>query len=86
MAKDRLKFTRDGMQNLIGAEKLKADLERRAKAIADACNAESEWGGYYSAASTEGDRARARVWNIKRGASDEESRNQRMIRNLDEGR
>lgn len=61
------------------------DLKRRAKAIADAANADSSWGGYYSEVDTSGRRPTARVWNIKHGASDDEARNNRMIRALEAG-
>lgn len=61
------------------------DLERRAAAIAAAANAESSWGGYESEVDTSGSRPRARVWNIKPEAQDDEARNNRIIRNLDAG-
>lgn len=72
--------------DLLTGPEITAELERRAQAIADAANSESSWGGYYSAVTNDGNRARARVWNIKSGASDDESRNGRMLRNLDSGR
>lgn len=62
------------------------DLARRAKAVAAACNSQSEWGGYEWDIDTSGSRPRARVYNIKHSASDDESRNNRMIRALDFGR
>lgn len=62
------------------------DLARRAKAVAEACNAQSKWGGYEWDVDTSGSRPRARVFNIKHDASDDEARNNRMIRSLDFGR
>lgn len=62
------------------------ELERRAAAIAAAANAASSWGGYVSEVDTSGARPTARVWNIKHGASDDEARNNRMIRALEAGR
>lgn len=57
-------------------------LEAAAAAVADAANAESEWGGYEYEVDTSGARPTARVWNIKHGASDDEARNNRLIKAL----
>lgn len=81
-----VKLTSNGIAKLLSDVKVQEDLERRAKKVADACNAESEWGGYYSGPVVGAKRASAHVWNIKRGYSDDEDRNNRMIHNLDEGR
>jgi hypothetical protein len=64
-----------------GAERLIAD---RTKAVEDACNAESSWGGYASATSDDGTRVRGRVWSYARqDGKGKTERAQRMIRNLD---
>lgn len=56
-------------------------LEEKAKAIADACNQQSSWGGYAYAARIEPERARARVWSYDN--RNDEARDHRMIKNLD---
>lgn len=86
MAKSRLKFNRGAIRALMNTPEVAAELEARAAAVAAAANAESSWGGYHSALSTGGVRPHAHVWNVKRGAADDEARNNRMIRNLDAGR
>lgn len=58
------------------------DLERRAQAIADACNNNSSWGGYIAAAGADG--KTAQVWSAD--GRDDEARDQRLIRFLDHGR
>ena len=86
MARSRLRMNERAIADLLTGSEITAELERRAQAIADAANNESSWGGYYSAVTNDGNRSRARVWNIKSGASDDESRNGRLLRNLDSGR
>lgn len=53
-------------------------IDGKAKALADACNAGSTWGGYDWEPGESSIRARARVWSIKRS----EAREQRLLRNL----
>lgn len=59
-------------------------VEEAAESIAEACNAESSWGGYDSAASNDGYTATGRVWEFDN--REDEARNNRLIRNLDAGR
>jgi hypothetical protein len=56
-------------------------VEAKVEAIAKACNEESSWGGYASAASIDDDRVRGRVWSYDNRV--DEARDQRMIKNLD---
>lgn len=63
---------------------VKADLRRRANAFADACNAESSWGGYEAFDDTDEDRPRTGVVNIAEHSN--EARNLRLLRNLDAAR
>lgn len=86
MASNRVRVNSQAIREIMSSPDVADDLARRAADIAQACNDESEWGGYYSAVSTDGTRARARVWNIKRGYEDDESRNNRMIRGMDSAR
>ena len=86
MAKSKIKFNRGAIRSLMNEAAVAADLESRAKRVAEAANSESSWGGYFSALSTGGIRPHAKVWNVKKGASDDEARNNRMIRALDAGR
>lgn len=80
----KIKLNRAGVEALLTSDEMKADLARRAKAIEVACNNDSTWGGYASSASNGGKRARAKVWSY--GAHDDESRQQRLVKNLDAGR
>lgn len=86
MAKARLKFNAGAIRRLMEDPAVAADVASRAAAVADAANAGSSWGGYEYEVSTAGARPRARVWNVKSGAADDESRNNRLIRSLDAGR
>lgn len=81
-----VRFNEQAIARLLKSPAVEQDLARRAERVADAANSESSWGGYYSDSSSEGTRARARVWNVKAGAADDEARNNRMIRALDAGR
>jgi hypothetical protein len=60
------------------------DVARRTKAIENACNSQSSWGGYASEVEVTPDGPFGRVWSYDE-ASDE-ARAQRLIRNLDAGR
>ena len=82
----KVKFKNGAIRKLMADPAVVADLERRAKAVADACNVQSSWGGYHSAVSTEGNRPRARVWSVGPKADEDNARNQRMLRNMDAGR
>jgi hypothetical protein len=78
----RVEVNSQGAAAILNSPAVAADLLRRAHAIADASNAESEWGGY-NAEDASGKRARAKVWC--ENAADE-ARQQRLIKNLDAGR
>lgn len=56
-------------------------LDQMGKAVADACNAESSWGGYHYAVHVDERRARVHIWSADR--RNDEARDQRLIRNLD---
>lgn len=84
--KPRVKFKRNAILDLMNTPALAEEVKRRAEAVAAAANAESTWGGYVSGMAADSDRPHARVWNVKSGASDDEARNQRMLRSLDAGR
>lgn len=55
----------------------------RVAAIAEACNADSSWGGYDSDAEVTEQGAMGIVWSI--GENDDEARENRMVRNLGAG-
>lgn len=55
----------------------------RGAAVAAACNAESSWGGYESAAEVTDIGAMAVVWSI--GDHDDEARQNRLVMNLGAG-
>lgn len=61
------------------------DLGRRAQAVADACNASSSWGGYVVVRDDTPVRPRFVVINIKPAAAADESRNNRLLRNVSRG-
>jgi hypothetical protein len=80
----RVVISRAGLRALM----LNSDLVTpRAEAIADACNSESSWGGYASAASNQSRiRARAHVWSYaSQDGTGTTERANRMVRNLDSG-
>lgn len=58
-------------------------ISQRVAAIAEACNAESTWGGYKSAAEVTDIGAMGVVWSI--GDHDDEARRNRLVRNLGAG-
>lgn len=87
MAKARIEFNKNLEQQLRDLPAVVEDVARRTKAIADACNAESSWGdpkvggGYFHRA--QASPTLGRVWSIDKQR--DESRKNRMIRNLDAG-
>lgn len=78
--KVRIDWNREGFRDLMRDPSL---VEGRGERVADACNAESSWGGYYHATTVSDVRARSRVWSI---GGNGETRQQRLIRNLDAGK
>lgn len=73
-----------GLAELVTSPELLPLVKEKVDAIAAACNEESSWGGYSSAASIDGDRVRGRVWSYD--DRDDEARDNRMLRHLDAGR
>lgn len=86
MAKAKLKFHTNGFKELLTDPAVVADLERRAEAITEACNAASSWGGYYQATNAAGNRGRSRIWSKGRSDRPGSDRALRIVRNLDAGR
>lgn len=84
-AKVRVEVDREAIRQLLRSSEARDMLARKAKAVEDACNADSEWGGYHSAAGVGPDRARARVWSVGPAANEDNARNQRLVRNLSAG-
>ena len=58
-------------------------IEEKVAAIAEACNADSSWGGYDSAAEVTAIGAMGVVWSI--GDHDDEHRRNRLVMNLGAG-
>lgn len=58
-------------------------VNEHARAICDACNADSSWGGYYWAPAGSAVRARAHVWS--KGRNDSQGRWNRMVLNIHAG-
>lgn len=82
MAKIRLDWHKgEGLRAIDRSPAALELIKAKAKAIADACNAESSWGGYASAAAIHPDRVRGTVWSYDN--RDDEARDNRMIKNLD---
>lgn len=77
----RAKLNRRGIRSLLNSDEALALVASKGEAIAEACNSQSSWGGYFTAASADGVRARAKVWSAD-GRNDE-ARDQRLVRNLD---
>lgn len=84
MANVRLDYKRGAIGELLTSPAVRADIARRAQAVADACNRDSSWGGYVA---SHGGRSRARsaVWTIEPEAVADNARNQRLLKNLDAG-
>ncbi|MFT4081186.1 MAG: hypothetical protein QM638_01240 [Nocardioides sp.] len=78
-----LKFDEAAIKKLLSSEEVQDDLNRRGQAIADACNADSSWGGYESGPVDGAEVASVNVWSI--GENDDEARRQRLIRFMDAG-
>lgn len=78
MARIRYKIHDPAIVQLMTSPEAHALVNEKAQALADACNAESTWGGYDWEPGESAIRARARVWSIKRS----EAREQRLLRNL----
>lgn len=86
MPKTKVKIKADGIRELMSGQGAQDEIARRTKAVEDACNAESSWGGYASAMDSDDTRARGRVWSYARQDSKGQTeRAKRMIRNLDAG-
>lgn len=81
MARLKLVFHSKAFDQILGGAKALDLVKDKGEAVAEACNADSSWGGYFTAASNDGTRARARVWSADN--RNDESRDQRMLRNLD---
>lgn len=81
MAKVRLVLRRDSIESLPTSREVRADRERRAQAIVDACNAQSSWGGYV----VRNDADSSSIFTIEREADVDNARNNRILRNLDAG-
>jgi hypothetical protein len=84
MARTRIVLNQRNIDKLPTLPKVVADTARRTKAISDACNMQSSWGGYDWETEVWPDGPVGRVWSFDE-ASDE-ARAQRLIRNLDAGR
>jgi hypothetical protein len=78
----KVKINRDNFRRLRTSPEALALVADRAEAVAEACNAQSSWGGYEARSSASGNRARAQVWTIEREAVVDNARNQRLIRNI----
>lgn len=77
----RVKVHRDGIVGAMTSDEALANIAARGEAVADACNTESSWGGYFTAARVDGIRARATVWSADN--RNDEARDQRLVRNMD---
>lgn len=81
------KFKRDALDKIHSDPKTVADVTRRVKAVADASNAQSSWGGYhYAVNTTDYKRPVGRVWSIGRSETPGSDRALRLLRNFDRAR
>lgn len=85
MAAPKVKILSPGSTSILAGREVRADLERRIKAIQDACEGESSWGGYFTAVTADSERATAKIWSLSSNLGENHNRHQRMIRNLDAG-
>lgn len=81
--KARININHKGARQVLTAPGVKAFLLAKAARVADACNAESSWGGYDYADASGVTRARAVVYST--GRNDSEARTNRLSRNLHGG-
>lgn len=79
----RLVYHMDAFAEIEKAPAVEALIKAKAKAIEDACNSQSSWGGYASAVSVNSDRVRGRVWSYD--DRNDEARDNRLVHNLDAG-
>jgi hypothetical protein len=82
----RVVMKRGAIDRLLSDPRVREDLNRRAQAIADACNAESSWGGYRWAPEELNKRPSANVWSYSAHARADNARSNRLLRALDAGR
>lgn len=85
MPRIRVEIDSAAAEQVLKSAGLRASFQRRGEAVADACNAQSSWGGYFTATTTDGDRVSTKVWSLSSKLPDEHDRHQRMVRNLDAG-
>lgn len=78
-SKVRFKIHDEAIVELMTSPAAHALVNQKAEALAEACNAESSWGGYDWEPGESAIRARARVWTV----NSSEPREQRLLRNLD---
>lgn len=80
MAKSKVRYEihDPAIVELMTSQKAQDLVNEKARALADACNAQSSWGGYDWEPGESSIRARARVWSI----NSSEAREQRLLRNL----
>lgn len=82
----RLRFNATAGKRLLNDPGVTADVARRTKQVADACNSQSSWGGYNSEVNIDGERPVGRVWSIGKSDRPGGDRALRLIQNLDKGR
>lgn len=82
----RVVYNRNAFSQILKQPKVRADIARRTKAIADKSNSQSSWGGYNSEVDLDGDRPVGRVWSIGSAERVGSDRGLRLLKNLDEGR
>lgn len=76
----RLVYHMEAFGEIERSPEVLALIKAKAEAVAAACNAESSWGGYASAAAIHSDRARGTVWSYDN--RNDEARDNRLVRNL----
>ena len=64
-----LHFSEDAFDEILHSPGVMAEIERRTKAVEEACNNESSWGGYASEVDEYGSRVRGRVWSYSRSCA-----------------
>ena len=85
MGRAKIKFQRGAIRKMLTSPEARADIQRRAEAVAQACNSQSSWGGYEASQQPGRNRARSIVWTIEGEAVADNARNNRIVRNLGAG-
>ena len=82
----KVEVQRGAIERLLNSPGVLGRTQESTQSIADACNAQSSWGGYKYELDTDYKAPVGRVWSYGRSDHPGTDRAMRMVRNLDAGR